>query len=78
MTALSDQMLFKEFYFELWWLFCKAEHTPLGNFGRMPYEEHLCEIILNFGQQLRRCHLKIFLVLALVAILFGVEQFGQF
>ena len=44
----------------------------VGNFGKGPYEEHLCKIILNLGQQFRwRCHLMIFLFLALVAILFG-------
>ena len=32
---------------------------PFWQFGRGPYEEHLGEIILNFGQQFR-CHLKIF------------------
>ena len=43
----------------------------MGNFGRgpRPYEEHLCQILLNLSQQLRRCCSKIFL--ALMAILFG-------
>ena len=30
----------------------------LCNFGRGHYGEHLCEIILNFDQLFRRCHLK--------------------
>ena len=43
-----DQLLCKEFNFYLWWLFCSAEQHRFGSFGRMPYEEHLCEITLNF------------------------------
>ena len=34
----------------LWWPVCSIEHTCIGNFGRGPYEEHLCEIILKFSQ----------------------------
>ena len=60
----------------------KAEWNCLGNFCHGAYEEHLCKIILNLGQQFRwRCCLKKinFLFLALVAILFrGTELFGQF
>ena len=41
--------------------------------------EHLCESLMNLNQWFRRCHLKIFLSLALVAILFSrVEMFVQF
>ena len=52
----------------------------MSNFAIGQFEEPLCEIILNFGQQFRkRCCLLIFLCLALVAILFGsVELFKQF
>ena len=32
--------------------------------------EHFDENVMNLGQLLRRCHLKILLLLALVAILF--------
>ena len=58
-------------------LFSEAEWFV--QFGRGHYVEHFCEIILNFGQWLRRCCLKEFLFLALVAILFsGVEKFVLF
>ena len=32
-----------------------TEWNHKGNFGRGPYKEHLCEIILNLGQQFQRC-----------------------
>ena len=56
------------------------ERNCLGNFCRGPYEEHLCEIILNLGQQFRkRCCFKIFLYLALATILFGkAKPFDDF
>ena len=41
---------------------CSAEPNGLCYFGRGHYEEHFCEIILNFGQWLRRCHLSIYFV----------------
>ena len=41
------------------------EQNHLSDIGRVPYEKHLCEIILNLGLQFRnRCHLKTFLSLA--------------
>ena len=42
--------------------------------------EYFCEMILNLGQWLRRIHqFKIFLFLALVAILFNMlESFVQY
>ena len=56
-------------------LFGKLEH--LGNFGRRPFNEHLCEIILNLDlQRVRRCCLKDILSIALAAILFdGTDPF---
>ena len=42
------------------------------------YEEHFCKIILNFGQGLRGCCLKIFLLSPLAGILFSKEQFVHF
>ena len=40
-------------------LFSSPEQNRLGNFGRGPYEEHLCEIDLKWAQWFRkRCHLK--------------------
>ena len=41
-------------------IFCLAEQNSLCNFGRGHFEEHFCDIILNFGQWLRRCHLRYF------------------
>ena len=51
-------------------MFSRAE--PFRQFGKGAYEEHLCEIILKSGHWPgRRCCLKVFLFLALVAILFS-------
>ena len=48
-------------------LFSGAEQ--LSNFDRGSPKEHFCEIILKSGYWPgRRCHLKVFLFLALVAI----------
>ena len=44
-----DLMLCKEFYFKLWYPLCSAEQNRLGNFARGPYNNHLCEIIFEFG-----------------------------
>ena len=58
-------MWFKDIsYQQLWRPFCSAEQTNLCNFGRGHYEKHFfSEIILNFGQWLRRkCCLNIFLM----------------
>ena len=56
------------------------EQNHLSNFGRGSPKEHFCEIILKSDlRPRRRCHLKVFLFLALVAIVCsGVEQFEQF
>ena len=32
-----------------------VNHLKQINLGRRPHEEHLCEIILNLDQQLRKC-----------------------
>ena len=57
--------------------FCSAEPTCLGNIGNGPYEKHLWGIILIPARS-KNC-LKIFLFLAMVAILFSPEEpFGQF
>ena len=68
------------FYFYLWWPFCLAEQNDFSNFGKGASEEHFCEIILKSGHWPgRRCHLKVFLFLALVAILFSrAKLFRQF
>ena len=48
-------------------------------FGRVHHEEQFCEIILNLGQWVRRCHFKDFLSGALAVLLFdGVDPFKQF
>ena len=52
----------------------------MSSFGRGSPKEYSCEIILKLGQwPWRRCHLKVFLFLALGAILFsGAELLGNF
>ena len=58
-------------------LFSGAE--PLGNFGKGAWEEHFCEIVLKSGYWPGRSRLKVFLFLALAAILFsGAEPLRQF
>ena len=46
-------------YLELLQPFCSAEQNHLCCIGRGYPEERFCEIILNLGQWLRRCPLKI-------------------
>ena len=73
-------MLFKDIsYEELWQPLCSVDGNHLCNFGsRVAYEEQFCEIILNLDQWIKRCHLKNFLLRALVTPLFGgVEPFVQ-
>ena len=56
------------------------EQNGLSNFGGQSPKEHSCIIISNSMHWLRRrSRLKVFLFLALAAILFnGVERFEQF
>ena len=56
------------------------ERNGLSNFGRGSPKESSSKIILKSMHPLRRrSHLKVFLFLAMAAILFnGVERFGQF
>ena len=55
--------LFKDIsYPELSEPVCTKQPNHFCNFGRVHYEEHFCEIILNQGQWFRRCHLKTFLI----------------
>ena len=58
----------------------QKERDGLSNFGRLSLKEHSCEIISKSMHRLRRrSRLKVFLFLALAAILFnGAEQFEQF
>ena len=49
-------------------LFSQTE--PFSNFDKGSQEEYFCEIILKSGHRLKRCGLKVFLFLALTAILF--------
>ena len=66
-------------YLELWQPLCSAKRNHLCNFGKGYQEEPFCEIILNLGQWLRRCLLKVFLSGALTTLLFsGAEPFMQF
>ena len=55
------------------------EQEDLCNFGRVYYKKYFCEINLNLDQRLGKCCLKIFLFLALPAILMGgAERLLQF
>ena len=55
-------MSFKDFSIFSWLPFCSAEWNRFDNFGRGPYEEHLCQIILNLGLWfMRRCLKKRFM-----------------
>ena len=56
------------------------EHNDFSKFGRGSPKKHFCEIILKLVHwSKRRCHLKVFLFLALAAILFsGAERFSNF
>ena len=52
--------------------FCSVEQNHFNNFGIGSPKEHFCEAILKSGHWPRtRCRLKVFLFLALVAILFS-------
>ena len=54
-----------------------TERNHFSNFSRGSFKEHFCEIILKSAHwPERRCRLKVFLFLALTAILFsGAEPF---
>ena len=63
-------------YLDILQPFCSAE---CNNSGRVYYEEHFCEIILNLGQWFRRKGCLKNLSGALAALLFGeVEPFMHF
>ena len=66
-------MSFKGFsLFYLWQPFCSVERNDFSNIGRGLPKKYFYEIILKLGLwSRRRCHLKVFLFLALVAILFS-------
>ena len=52
--------------------FVEQSRTICAFVGRGHYKEHVCKIILNLDQWLRRgCHLNIFLFLELVASMFN-------
>ena len=57
--------------------FLRRERNNFSNFGSGSPKEHFYEIILkSVNWSRRRCHLKVFLFIALVAILFSrAEQF---
>ena len=56
-----------------------GQQNHFSNFGKRALEEHFCEIILKSGHWHGRYRLKVFLFLALVAILFSrAEPFWKF
>ena len=72
-----EEMLLEVLFVFCFYLFCTAEWKHFSNSGRGSSKEHFCEIFLKKKSHLpRRCGLKVFLFLALVAILFsGAEPF---
>ena len=56
------------------------EWSDFSNFGKgSSSKDHFCEIILKSGHwSTMRCHLKVFLCLALVAILFSGAEWSYF
>ena len=53
-----------------------VEWNHFSDFGKGALKEHFCEIILKSSHWHGKCHLKVFLFLAMVAILFsGAEPF---
>ena len=75
-TGLAEQ----NFLFIALGPFCSTEQNSSSNFGGQSLKEHSCIIISKSMHWLRRrSHLKVFLFLALGAILFnGAEGFEQF
>ena len=71
---------FSRSHLKLFSIYSPGGHFGLSNFGRQSPMEQSCIIISKSMHWLRRkSHLKVFLLLALAAILFnGVEQFEQF
>ena len=67
-------MVYRFFYFKLRWQSCSTEPNCLSNSGRGSPKEHSCEIISKSIHWFRRSRLKVFLFLALVAILFNGEE----
>ena len=62
--------------FEGFSIFSSGGHFVQGNGTIFPILEDFCEIILKSVHWSTRCHLKVFLFLALVAISFsGAERF---
>ena len=60
------------FFFLLWRQFCSADWTGFSNFDNGSLKKHFCEIILkSVHWSMRKCHLNVFLFLALVTILFS-------
>ena len=65
-------IMIKGFFFYLLRPFCQGDGSYCSNFDRGPPKEHFCEIILkSVHWSQRRSHLKVFLFLALAAILFS-------
>ena len=65
--------------FKRYVLFVQHSGNLLCKFDRGRYEEQFREIISNIDHRFRRCRLKIYLFLALAALLFnGAEPFVQF
>ena len=79
-TCLAAEVVYNFFLFIALVAICSTERKGSSNFGGQSPKEHSCIIISKSIHRLRRrSHLKVFLFLALVAILFnGAERFEQF
>ena len=77
--SLINKRSFKVFFSIFSHLVHPSNRSGLSNFGRRYPKEYSCEIILKLDKWLwRRCHFKVFLFLALAAILFsGAKPFRQ-
>ena len=53
LLIFSKIQLFSRKFYKLWRPFCSVEQKHLCNFVSGPYEEHLCEIIVNLGKQFK-------------------------
>ena len=79
-TSLAEEVVKYFFLVKVLAAICSTEWNGSSNFGGQSPKEHCCLIISKSMHWLRRrSHLKVFLFLALAAILFnGAERFEQF
>ena len=78
--VVQMEMSGKDFFSSVDYFIPRSRSICNGQFSRGHYEELLCENVLNFGKQFRRClnnNYYCFSILALVVSLFdGTGPFG--